>query len=102
LKAQRAFAEKWSAKAIARAGEELHQLIKSCAPPPPGAYVGRFVTFCPEICHKNQAIAMARMRAKRVGHTPNPALTTIPPPWVHQPDSRFLIELDRDGDSEVA
>jgi hypothetical protein len=60
VRARRAFAEKWSAKAVAQVGENLHQLIKSGAPPPPGSYVGKFVTFCPEICLRNQAITMAR------------------------------------------
>ena len=99
--AQRAFVEKWSSKAVAAASEKLHQLIKSSAPPPPGAYVGKFVTFCPKICLKNQAIAKARMKAKREGRTPDPAFTTIPPPWVHQPDRRFLIEIDMECDSEA-
>jgi hypothetical protein len=70
-------------QAIAQAGENLHQLIKSGAPPPPGSYVGKFVTFCPEICLRNQAIAMARLRAKREGRTPDPTFVTTPPPWVH-------------------
>jgi hypothetical protein len=80
VRARRAFAKKWSAKGVARAGEELHQLIKSRAPLPPGAYVGKFLTFCPEICRNNQAIVKERMRARREGRTPHPALTTIPLP----------------------
>jgi hypothetical protein len=100
--AWRAFSEKWSAKAVARAGEELHQLIKSGASPPPGAYVRKFVTFCPKICRKNQTIVQERMKVRREGRSPNPALTTIPPPWVHQPDTRFHVEVHMDGDLEVA
>jgi hypothetical protein len=100
--ARRAFAKKWSAKAVARVGKELHQLIKSGAPPPLGAYVDKFLTFCPEICRNNQAIVKERMRARREGRTPHPALTTIPPPWVHQPNTSFLMELQGDCNSEVA
>ena len=55
-RARRAFAENWSPNAVARTGKELHQIIKFGAPLPPGSYVGKFVTFCPEICCKNQAI----------------------------------------------
>jgi hypothetical protein len=102
VRARRAFAEKWFAKAVAQAGENLHQLIKSGAPPPPGSYVGKFVTFCPEICLRNQAITMARLRAKREGRTPDPALVTTLPPWVHQPDPRFFIDSEVDCDMEAA
>jgi hypothetical protein len=101
-KAQHAFAEKWTVKGVARAGEELHQLIKSGAPPPPGAYVGKFLTFCPKICRNNQAIVKEKMRARREGRTPHPALTTIPPPWIHQLDTRFVMELQGNCNSEVA
>jgi hypothetical protein len=99
--ARHAFAEKWFAKVVARAGEDLDQLIKSGAPPPPGAYIGRFVTFCPEICRKNQAIVKERMRVKREGRTPNSTLITIPPLWIHLHDTYFLIEVDRDYASQV-
>ena len=102
VRARRAFAEKWSAKGVARAGEELYQSIKSGTPPTPGAYVGKFLTFCPEICRNNQAIVKERMRARREGRSPHPALTTTPPPWVHQPDIHFVMELQRDCNSKVA
>jgi hypothetical protein len=101
VRARRAFAEKWSVKAVAQAREELHQRIKSGAPPAPGAYVGKFVTFCPQICLQNQAIAMARLRAKREGRTLDPALITTPPPWVHQHDPKFLIDSEMDFDLQV-
>ena len=68
-RARRAFAEKWSAKGVACASKELHQLIKSDALPLPRAHVGKFLTFCPEICHNNQAIVKERMRARREGRT---------------------------------
>jgi hypothetical protein len=101
VRARRAFSQKWSPKAIAEAGEALHQLIKLGAPAPPGAYTGRFVTFCPEICCRNQAIAKARLKAKREGRTPDPALNTTPPPWIHQHDPRFLLESDMECDFEL-
>jgi hypothetical protein len=78
--ARRAFNECWSAAAVSRAGDLLHQQIRSGLPPPPGAYTGRFLWFCPDICRKNQAIVLERRRTKREGRQPQPLLRTTPPP----------------------
>ena len=100
-RAKRAFADKWSAKVVAQAGKELHQLIKSGVPPIPGAYMKKFLTFCLEICRRNQSIAMARMKARREGRPVDPTLTTVPPSWVHQPDPRFIMEDQMELELEV-
>jgi hypothetical protein len=71
---RKAFNDQWLAAAVARAGEELHRRIKSSTPPPPGAYTGKFVWFCPEICRRNQAIVMARRRAYKARSPPNQSL----------------------------
>jgi hypothetical protein len=51
--ARKAFNERWYVGAVAKPGKELHWCIKSGAPPPPGAYTGKFVWFCHEICRRN-------------------------------------------------
>jgi hypothetical protein len=84
--ARKAFKERWSAAACARAGDDLHRRIKSCVLPPPGSYVGKFLTWCPLLCRQNQAVAIQQRRAKRAGVRPDPQLQTIPPPWVYQPN----------------
>jgi hypothetical protein len=97
--ARKAFNERWSPSAIAKAGEDLHRLIKSGMPPAPGAYTGRFLWFCPEICRRNQAVVMARRRACKAGIVPDSTLRTIPPSWVHKGDSRFAVDI---GEEQIA
>jgi hypothetical protein len=101
VKVQCAFLQKCSTKVVAQVGEELHQQIKLGTPPLPGAYDGKFVTFYPDICRKNQAIAKARMRAKQEDCTIDPVITTTPPPWMHHPDRRFFIDSDMKCNLEV-
>jgi hypothetical protein len=45
--ARKTFKERWSTAGCARAGDDLHRRIKSSAPPPPGSYVGKFLTLAP-------------------------------------------------------
>jgi hypothetical protein len=100
--ARKAFKERWSAAACARAGDDLHRRIKSGVPPPPGSYVGKFLTWCPPFCRQNQAIGIQRRRAKRARVRPDPQLQTIPPPWVHQPDPRFFNHKAHEGQEDHA
>ena len=95
--ADKAFKERWSATACARARDALHRRIQSGVPPLPGSYVGKFLMWCPPLCRQNQAIAIQRCQAKRAGIRPDPQLQTIPPPWVHQPDLRFFNHDTHEG-----
>jgi hypothetical protein len=97
--ARRAFNQKWSPAAVARVGNDLHRLIKSGVPPPPRSYTGKFLCFIPRICRENQAIAMARRKARMEGYHVDKALRTTPPPWVHRANPRFCIELPSDSDA---
>jgi hypothetical protein len=94
---RKAFNDRWSLAAVTKAGEELHRTIKSRAPPPPGSYTSKFVWFCPPICRCNQAVVIARRRARKAGEVPDPCLRTIPPWWVHQDDARFAVEVNDDN-----
>jgi hypothetical protein len=94
--ARKAFKDKWSPRAVATVVEELHRVIKSGAPPPPGSYTGKFLWFCPEICRSNQAVVIASRRARKAGEVPDPSLRTIPPWWVHQGDARFALQVNDD------
>jgi hypothetical protein len=93
---RKAFNDRWSRAAVAKAGKELHRIIKSGAPPPPGSYTGKFLWFCPEICRSNQAVVIACRRVRKVGKVPDPCLSTIPPQWVYQGDARFAVEVNDD------
>ena len=98
--AKKAFNERWSAAAVAAAGDELHRRIKAMIPPLPGQYIGKFLTYCPPICRRNQEIAMARLRAKRQGRAFDPAVQTTPPPWVHRGDPGWVVHASTDEDHD--
>jgi hypothetical protein len=63
--ALKAFKDKWSPTAVAKASQELHDRIKSGVLPPPGAYTPPFLGVIPHLCKDNQLYRKARMWAKK-------------------------------------
>jgi hypothetical protein len=68
-------------------------------PPSPDSYIGKFLYNIPLVCRENQAIAMARHKAYKVGYPIVNNLRTTPPPWVHKPDLCFYIEVPSDSEA---
>jgi hypothetical protein len=64
-RAQKAFRERWSTKAVAAAGQQLHNTIKENIAPPAGAYTSVFHGNLPSVCRENQMISKARLWAKQ-------------------------------------
>ena len=80
-----------------RANDELHCLIK-LGVLPPKAYIRQFVWFCHDICHRNLAIAIKRLRAHRKGQSVDGSLRTIPPPWIHVGNPQFAKEIVKNAE----
>ena len=90
---QKAFNDTWSPTAVARTGNEFHHIIKFGVPPPPGAYIRKFVWFCLKICCRNQTIAMNHLYARTKRWSMDGSLRIIPPPWVHVGNPELTREI---------
>jgi hypothetical protein len=97
--ALKAFKDKWSSTTVAKAGQELHDHIKSRVLPPPGAYTPPFFGVIPRLCKDNQRYRKARMWAKK--HEQQ-LLQDIPsttaPSWAHRGDHSFEASVHRGGE----
>ena len=92
--AMAAFRKKWTPQAISAAGEQLQHLLKNPPPLTSTDYRAPFCGVLPPICKRNMALRLEKQRAKKGRSYDANAVNSVcvPPPWVHQCDTRFQVE----------